>query len=144
MYEEPTHKKWHKRVYKKSKKMGFIQNLEWKEIREKCFKRDKYTCKRCGKRNSQGKNLSAHHIIPREEEGENILKNLVTLCNSCHDFVELQTFRTLQEILDSYEDRPADIIVANERTEEINDEGYHFVRPAWHRWVYGGGRKDTK
>jgi hypothetical protein len=28
-----------------------------------------------------------------------------------------------------------------ERTSKPNEEGYHFIRPAWHRIVYGGGRQ---
>ena len=33
-------------------------------------------------------------------------------------------------------------IMANERTEEVNEEGYHFIRPEWHRYVYGGGKRE--
>jgi len=44
----------------------------------------------------------------------------------------------------SPEERSFEAILARERTEEVNSEGYHFVRPRWHRWVYGGGRKSEK
>ena len=34
-----------------------------------------------------------------------------------------------------------DAVLRRERTAQPNEEGYHFVRPAWHRIVYGGGKQ---
>ena len=112
---------------------------EWIRIRTQCFKRDKYTCQRCDKINGQGRGLSAHHIIPRSEGGEDNIENLITLCNPCHDFVEINELRTRPAIIGSYED--GHIEMPKEKTAELTDEGYHFVRPEWHKYVYGGEKK---
>lgn len=59
----------------------------WRKLRSSCFDRDKRICQRCG---TQGGNISAHHIIPREEKNsKNNLNNLVTLCYTCHNWVEM-------------------------------------------------------
>lgn len=50
----------------------------------------------------------------------------------------------VRETVLSPEERHFEAILARERTEEVNSEGYHFVRPRWHRWVYGGGRKSEE
>lgn len=44
----------------------------------------------------------------------------------------------------SPEERSFEAILQNERTKELNSEGYHFIRPKWHRFVYGGGKQDEK
>lgn len=56
----------------------------WGELRLYIFRRDHYTCTRCRKRFGQ-KKLDAHHIIPKEESGSDNPRNLVTMCEPCHD-----------------------------------------------------------
>jgi len=34
--------------------------------------------------------LTVHHILPRSEGGTDMIRNLIVLCNSCHDKVELK------------------------------------------------------
>lgn len=46
--------------------------------------RDGYKCTRCHTR----KNITVHHLKPRELGGTNELRNLVTLCYGCHNYVE--------------------------------------------------------
>lgn len=58
---------------------------DWKARRQACLQRDKYNCQVCGSK----ENLSAHHIIPRAEGGGHEVDNLITLCGSCHDLVEI-------------------------------------------------------
>lgn len=107
---------------------------EWKKLRDACFKRDHYTCYRCEKINKSGKGMSAHHLIPRIDDGADDLTNLITLCHTCHDIVEIGNMRTLVEILASYEDTTVKIV----KLKDVKDGEESFVRPAWHRWVYGG------
>lgn len=59
------------------------QSLEYKLVREKCFKRDDFTCQLCGAR---GGELNADHIksFSKYPELRFELTNLRTLCIHCH------------------------------------------------------------
>lgn len=52
------------------------------EIRDKVFRRDKYTCKHCGTKDK--KKLTVDHIHPYCLGGEDKLSNFQTLCRSCN------------------------------------------------------------
>lgn len=64
---------------------------DWKDIRERVRKRDKYICQVCGAEEGNRQH-DVHHKVPfrsftlREEA--NRLENLTTLCPSCHKQVE--------------------------------------------------------
>lgn len=51
-----------------------------KQVREIVYKRDNYTCQKCGSTT----NLSIHHIKSSFSGGESVPKNLVLWCVSCH------------------------------------------------------------
>lgn len=53
--------------------------MEYQTAREIALKRDR-VCQNCGAE----KNLHAHHIIPRKEDGPDTPENLVILCQHCH------------------------------------------------------------
>jgi len=80
--------------------------------------------------------MTAHHIVPRDDGGGDYLRNLIALCDKCHDYVEIAGFRTLAEIT-SQDDDP--IIKCKPRKD--SNETYSFERPEWHKWVYGGGKR---
>jgi hypothetical protein len=123
---------WHKKVYKVEAKKSNAD--AWKKLRDECLKRDKYTCYRCEKISKNGNKLNAHHIMPRSEGGADDITNLITLCEPCHDIVEVIEARSLIDILASNEDKTVKIVnIAN-----LKDDQESFMRPAWHRWVYGG------
>jgi len=44
--------------------------------------RDEYQCTYCGKKNTR---LQVHHIVPRHQGGKDTIKNVTTLCQSCHE-----------------------------------------------------------
>ena len=80
-----------KKVSKKDKKkkkvkwIDYHKGLEdprWFEKRKMIFKRDCYTCKKCGAKN----NLQVHHLkyIDGRNPWEYNQKHLITLCASCH------------------------------------------------------------
>lgn len=55
------------------------RGTDWQEQRLKALNRDK-KCRLCG----YDKNLAVHHVIPYWKSKSNELKNLITLCQSCH------------------------------------------------------------
>ena len=70
---------------------GYSNIKKWLELKRFILKRDKYTCKKCGK-NLQDDCipiLEVHHIIPRHEAPELTYDkdNCITLCEECHTFV---------------------------------------------------------
>ncbi len=53
----------------------------WRDIRDRIFKRDDYTCKYCGER---GKKLECDHVVPVARGGSHEEDNLVTACFKCN------------------------------------------------------------
>ena len=54
---------------------------EWKEIRERIFARDDYTCQYCDER---GGKLQCDHIVPVARGGIHEDDNLITSCEACN------------------------------------------------------------
>lgn len=65
---------------------NYDYGFEWRQIRKQVWGRDNYTCQVCGKTNCR---VETHHIIPFRISKDNSLENLITLCSSCHQRVEL-------------------------------------------------------
>lgn len=134
MNKRKTHavrKEWHRAVYKMpTKETQYFKSSEWRKLRTAVLSRDGYACCRCGDGRKRG--LNAHHIIPRDEKGENHISNLLTLCSRCHDIIEADgTLKTRQAIEASGPYGKPIIGVATELDLDAN-------RPSWHAWVYGG------
>ena len=62
------------------------------DLRIQCFQRDQGVCQIC---RGCKTNLHAHHIIPLSEGGEDVLDNLITLCEDCHRKHSWQEIRRL-------------------------------------------------
>ena len=78
----------------------------WKRQRLLALKRDRYTCRVCGKTKQQiGRNPDVAHIVPLykfpkpEWEFAHRLDNLKTLCRGCHIHFEYQTKLAFRQIL---------------------------------------------
>lgn len=62
----------------------------WNEIKLAVFKRDNYTCQKCGtterhrKNDFMMENMECHHIVAINHGGTNEISNLITLCHDCH------------------------------------------------------------
>lgn len=56
-------------------------------MRRNIYKRDKYTCLRCGSKT----NLTIDHIIPFSKGGKNSKSNTQTLCQDCNKWKGTQT-----------------------------------------------------
>lgn len=57
-----------------------LSRPEWYDLRRTAFTRDSNKCRNCGKESD----LEAHHIVPIEAGGTNVLSNIATLCRDCH------------------------------------------------------------
>lgn len=55
---------------------------DWERRRKAVLKRDNYRCRECGAKNRK---LHVHHIVPISDGGSHDLRNLITLCQSCHN-----------------------------------------------------------
>ena len=60
-----------------------LKDLEWFNLQRQVFERDNFKCRHC-KGKSGSFELHGHHIIHRENGGEDTLENIVTLCKVCH------------------------------------------------------------
>jgi len=90
-FKEP---KFEEKTLTKYKKPKNLNDIIWKKLRSKVKFRDKYLCQRCG----TGKNLTIHHIVPIKDGGKNEMRNLITLCLSCHNIVEKEEIQEWNKI----------------------------------------------
>ena len=114
------------------------QQKEWRKIRAAVLDRDMFMCQRCEKKSGNGKLLTVHHVIPRDEGGSMDLSNLITLCEKCHDAVEIAGYRLLAEICSTDND-PVKELDREPPLDYYYVEG--FTRPSWHKYVYGGQKR---
>jgi hypothetical protein len=57
----------------------------WRLTRQAVFKRNKYTCVMCG--NKEYILLRCHHLLPLAKHKNNELRNLITVCRACHQYL---------------------------------------------------------
>jgi len=70
---------------------------DWFKIRLLVYKRDNYTCQRCGVTMEEtGNPHHIHHIVPFLISFDNSLNNLITLCPSCHRKIEAKIMLKLK------------------------------------------------
>lgn len=75
-----------------------INKTEWSRIRSKIIRRDAYRCRVIDCTVKGAQNLTVHHIVPRDEGGDNRDANLITLCPKHHDEIEIAGLRVIQLI----------------------------------------------
>jgi hypothetical protein len=88
--------------------------------------RDNYICQSCRKK-FRKYDLSAHHIVSRERGGKDIMDNLISLCEPCHNEIEPLNLEKA-DIIDFKSDQlppPSKVLVAQGGDDR-------------HKWVYGG------
>jgi hypothetical protein len=131
--EKYIYQEWEKDVYYENPIRTKWEIKQWRKLRSKVLKRDENICLRCEKK-FVAKNITAHHLIPRSEGGIDDINNLVTLCNSCHDYVETEGLKTIADIIGSY----LGYISGFQPIPEAID------KDDWRTWVYGGFKKPRK
>lgn len=69
----------------KNKRISLKRNTKaWKDLVKEMMERDRYRCQACN--NIFPKNMLApHHIKSVGAGGGDVLKNLISLCQFCHD-----------------------------------------------------------
>ena len=92
--------------YKGSKRDRTIETSRYPYVqwRTSVFKRDNYTCQRCG---SHGKKLNAHHIKSWSDHPElrYDIENGVTVCKNCHGKIHGLTFKPRSKICEYCEQK---------------------------------------
>ena len=58
--------------------------LMTKELKQKIYQRDNYTCQKCGYRDVTTNGLHIDHIIPVSKGGMTVEQNLQVLCRKCN------------------------------------------------------------
>src|SRR3990172_1533209 len=120
---------WRQNVYRSHEGDGdFFSSHEWHEIRDGVLRRDHYKCERCD--NRRHSELTIHHIKSRDQGGTHDLSNLITLCDRCHNIVEIdETLTSATLIRESlYQDDPLPL-GAKYRVPK-DEQG----NPDWHSW----------
>jgi hypothetical protein len=131
---------WHAKAYRPN--FYKYDQEGWNLTKQAVIERDKSTCQSCMNRR---KDLSVHHIIPRDEGGSDDLFNLVTLCFHCHDEIEQTNIRSIWQIkgYNLPEEKVKRKKAAQDKNTEIDQmlERIDQARPDWHAVVYGGCKK---
>lgn len=75
----------------------------WPQLRERVLSRDDHRCQFCGLSDREhtdeyGAGLHVHHIVPRRSDGRDLVENLITVCQSCHNTLEQTQARGLREL----------------------------------------------
>jgi 5-methylcytosine-specific restriction endonuclease McrA len=60
-----------------------LESGEYEALRLQVLRRDNWRCQFCGSM----QNLDVHHQLFRSRSGADAEKNLITLCQTCHDAV---------------------------------------------------------
>ena len=58
----------------------------YQELCRQVLQRDGWRCQQCGSRT----NLQVHHIQLRSQSGDDVERNLITLCSECHDQIHCE------------------------------------------------------
>ena len=64
-----------------------LPSAEYRELRNQVLRRDGWRCQLCG----ASRNLHVHHLKSRSRLGDDAMKNLITLCATCHESLHRRT-----------------------------------------------------
>jgi hypothetical protein len=115
------------------------KNESWSDLRDLVLSRDDYKCSFCGITDEEHKEqsdcgLSAHHIIPKDDGGEDIPKNLMAVCSSCHKTLEFTHGKAMSQMKADKSDKNDKEVIKKtyqrhreeaEKAEELLEEYMH-------------------
>lgn len=78
---EPSTRSW---AASQDRYAQYLESDEWRQMKLRRLEIDNYTCQICGSKGSNMNPLNVHHLSYHNIYHENIDKDLVTLCRSCH------------------------------------------------------------
>jgi hypothetical protein len=83
-----------------SERQSFCNSLDWAWAIRKIYSRDKKTCQRCGrKQTNRFRNFHIHHRVSfKEKDLRSNLDNLILLCAKCHHWVHSHKNKNRQYI----------------------------------------------
>ena len=86
----------------------YLRSDAWKQKAAERLKIDELTCQFCGSRGTQLNELQVHHMSYRSVGGnEDVYKDLVTLCRSCHKGIHaMMNRKTSAEGRHGWKDQP--------------------------------------
>lgn len=90
-------------------------------LRKAVILRDGCKCMECGKTNTR---LEVHHIRPRRIQGANTLRNLITLCEKCHQKTEQKEENFMQHYYEMLE---------NSEPKHLNHASHVMIGKHWLR-----------
>jgi hypothetical protein len=75
-----------------------LRDPRWQKMRLEVFNRDSFKCKHCF---AADKTLHVHHLIylKGKEPWESDLSHLITLCEECHEYLELKQGQQCDDLL---------------------------------------------
>lgn len=62
----------------------YIRSEAWREKAQERMRVDHYRCVMCGRSVDRCKSLQVHHVTYRNLGHEDVMKDLCTVCGSCH------------------------------------------------------------
>ena len=82
--------------------IDYLKSDTWQRLRSQRLKIDNYKCQRCGR----PFDLQVHHLFyPTELGTENPYRDLITLCDTCHEIVEHQKKEYRKDKTDAWEEQ---------------------------------------
>jgi len=87
--------------------MSFYKTKKWKDKRIIVLKRDNYLCKECLRYGKTTSATTVHHVNPLEYNKYLALvsKNLISLCETCHNKMHVRETHELTELGKSWVER---------------------------------------
>ena len=82
--------------------ISYLRSPEWQNLRSQRLKIDNYRCQRCGR----PFDLQVHHLYyPTELGTEDPYRDLITLCDGCHELIEHQKKAFRKDKKDAWEEK---------------------------------------
>lgn len=75
----------------------YLKSESWRKIVGQRLKIDRYTCQMCGTHGSTTNPLECHHFSYKNLGNEDVYKDLVIVCHSCHGMLSKLMNRVVDE-----------------------------------------------